>query len=775
MVSSRSRFRALPTAWLLVFLVPGFVGPVAAELQEDIDWRAFLSGHDLVWDRLAEEWYEAPFLGNGMMGTMIYKKGRDPLRFDVHRSDVQDHRDNSHGWSAYSRARLPIGRFELQTVGRIVRGTMRLHLYDAEATGVLHTERGTIEWRALVPTGRMGLVVEAKATGDERDFRWVFRPDEAISPRQAWRGDYTLEHRHGIEYKENPKPRVEMTENGGICEQPLLVGGGHATTWREVRTDDGRRILYASCDTSYPENDYRAKATALLASALEPTFESLVKTHQSWWHGFYPQSFISIPDTRLEGFYWIQIYKLASATRADQAIIDNHGPWLEDTRWPYATWNLNVQLTYWPCYASNRLDLGESMCRSLDNNFDNLIRNVHEPYRYDSAGVGRSATYDCIAEVGIPGRTDVGQYSVPEVGLLPWACHNYYLQYRFSMDESVLRRLFPIMRRAYNYYLHFLTPGSDGKLHLPTTFCPEYGNAPDNNFDLQLMRWGYATLLRICDRLEIDDPLIPRWKQVLKDLVPYPVDENGLMVGTGVPWAVSHRHYSHMLGFYPLYIIRPDVPADEKLIRKTLRHWLTVEGGWHHRGYSYTGPASMHASLGEGDTALAFINKLLDSESRLFLGQWIRPSTMYLESGPVIETPLSAAQSLHDMLLQSWGEEIRVFPAVPSSWKDAVIHNMRTEGAFLVTAVRRDGKTQLVRVRSLAGEPFRVSPGVEQAVVETTSATKSAVVSTGDGVYELNLAVGEEVVFFPKGASPDATIAPLPPERAKLNFYGVRY
>jgi hypothetical protein len=309
---------------------------------------------------------------------------------------------------------------------------------------------------------------------------------------------------------------------------------------------------------------------------------------------------------------------------------------------------------------------------------------------------------------------------------------------------------------------------------LPATFCPEYGIAPDNNFDLQLMRWGYATLLKICAQLEIDDPKIPQWKKVLEELVPYPVDENGLMVGTGVPWALSHRHYSHMLGFYPLYIIRPDVPEDEKLIRKTLQHWLTVEGGWHHRGYSYTGPASMHASFGEGDTALGFLNKLLDSESRLFLGQWIRPSTMYLESGPVIETPLSAAQSLHDMLLQSWGDQIRVFPAVPSDWKDVVIHNMRTEGAFLVTAVRRSGQTQYVRVRSLAGEPFRVKCGIDDPVVLPPSDAAFRV-EWKDGAHEATLAPGQDLVFFRKGTKPEVTIAPVAPDPAKLNFYGVRY
>ena len=72
---------------------------------------------------------------------------------------------------------------------------------------------------------------------------------------------------------------------------------------------------------------------------------------------------------------------------------------------------------------------------------------------------------------------------------------------------------------------------------------------------------------------------------------------------------------------------------------------------------------------------------------------------MYKESGPVIETPLSAAQSIHDMLLQSWGGKIRIFPAIPATWKDIAYSGLRTEGAFKVSASRKQGKTQFIHIK----------------------------------------------------------------------------
>ena len=73
---------------------------------------------------------------------------------------------------------------------------------------------------------------------------------------------------------------------------------------------------------------------------------------------------------------------------------------------------------------------------------------------------------------------------------------------------------------------------------------------------------------------------------------------------------------------------------------------------------------------------------------------------MYKEAGPVIETPLSGAQCIHDMLIQSWGGTIRVFPAVSDVWGNVVFDDLRAEGAFLVSAKRENGKTKFVRIKA---------------------------------------------------------------------------
>jgi hypothetical protein len=60
------------------------------------------------------------------------------------------------------------------------------------------------------------------------------------------------------------------------------------------------------------------------------------------------------------------------------------------------------------------------------------------------------------------------------------------------------------------------------------------------------------------------------------------------------------------------------------------------------------------------------------------------------------------------MVLQSWDQVIRIFPAMPKEWPDAAFDRFRTEGAFLVSAVRKSGATQWIAITSLAGKPCRI-------------------------------------------------------------------
>jgi len=97
---------------------------------------------------------------------------------------------------------------------------------------------------------------------------------------------------------------------------------------------------------------------------------------------------------------------------------------------------------------------------------------------------------------------------------------------------------------------------------------------------------------------------------------------------------------------------------------------------------------------------------------------------------------------------------------------------MRTAGAFLVSAVRKDGRTQWVRVQSLAGEPCRIKPNLP-GPVRAAGKREFALRDLGGGVYELDLRQGEEALLYCGDTSPQPIVAPLSAQEGKCNRYGL--
>ena len=64
--------------------------------------------------------------------------------------------------------------------------------------------------------------------------------------------------------------------------------------------------------------------------------------------------------------------------------------------------------------------------------------------------------------------------------------------------------------------------------------------------------------------------------------------------------------------------------------------------------------------------------------------------------------------AVHEMLMQSFGDKVRVFPAVPESWKEASFTDLCAEGGFIVSAKRIGGLTREVRIKARCDSILRL-------------------------------------------------------------------
>ena len=153
--------------------------------------------------------------------------------------------------------------------------------------------------------------------------------------------------------------------------------------------------------------------------------------------------------------------------------------------------------------------------------------------------------------------------------------------------------------------------------------------------------------------------------------------------------------------------------------------------------------------LGDGEKALAYLNALKG---------FVKPNTFYSEINlPVMETPLHGATAMQEMVLQSWGGRLRVFPAVPKQWPDTQIANMRGEGGFLDSGKYR----RWVLVVSEHGGEVEVEPDFGDANWKTAGDARVSEVS--NGIYRIQTKPGDRVLFWPQSDSqPDAAVAPVP-------------
>lgn len=773
-------------SWLLLslpFILTGYLtADSGRQIKVEVDWPNFMDKHNLVWDTFPGRWENSPFIGNGLVGAMMWASPDSThVKWFLGRSDVGRLDFPGRGQTP---VRVQIGSMNLETVGKILveESSAELDLWNAEARGIIKTTRGKIKWRSFTLLDEAVIVVELYGIeGEEKDCRWV---TEFNSQGNCGFTDgvdtYTVEDRqHHL--------RSEVSS------------GGHTIAWIED-IKDGARRLYVSIssspvtrriwDTSSRRNlSSLEDAKISIKTVVDEDFNHLITKHRNWWQEFYPKSFMSLPKRELETYYWIQLYKMASASREGYPMIDNHGPWSVEPAYGFATWDLNVQSTYRLHLKSNHLSLGEPLIRFMDSSFNHgtMWNKAHGELR---AGI-RQQTFLRYRFFD----TEFWEHSPEETptdgpAKFLWGCHNYWMQYRFSKDETLSENLLPKLEGGINAMAARLEQGEDGKLHIPSGRNWENWIGKDPTGLLAVLNWALSTARVMGEELGYDEAKLARWEYLQTNLAEYPVGtypdgKTGFLLGREFIRLVQgdfhfgetplpHRHWTHLLMIFPLYTLTWDQRDKRDLIKNSIDYWSLIASGLNgekpRAGYSPCASISLYASIGHTEKISELFDKFLYKET--VRGPSVWASTMYRELGPVLETPFLFAAALQDLLLQSYNGIIKVFPAVPYEWDDAVFHNFRAEGGFVISAKFRSRKTEFISIESLAGEDFFLETDMEH--IKYDNSDGSAVIEKVDDYrFRIKLAKGGSVLMFNKQSDSDFTVRQIKDQSGSKNSFGL--
>jgi len=690
--------------------------------------------HNLKYDKLAGTWDEAVPLGNGMLGELVWKKG-DKLRLSLDRADLWDLRPmpnlKSAEWKyswVYEQWRKKNYKAvqdafdkpydELPAPSKIPAGAIE---FDISSLGdvksvILHTRSALCE--VLWKNGTKFLTF-VNGSAQEGWFRFENLPagiiPDLIPPAYNSTGDKKVSEMSffdldRLEYKQGS---VVKTPNNFTYDQEGWGGFIYRISGTWIFRNGSLEGCW-SISSDYPGWEKQKRADETVKNAINNGFANAFSAHKMWWDKYWAASSVSVPDTILEKQWYLEMYKFGSAARKDAPPISLQAVWTADNGklppWKGDFHNdLNTQLSYWPAYSSNHTDLEEGFINWLFNNRETFRKYTKSYFETDGLNVPGVATL-----TGDPMGGWI-QYSFgPTVSA--WLSHHFYLHWRYTMDRDFLeKKAYPWISEVALFLDKISVYGTDGKRKLPISSSPEIFNNsagawfPDiSNFDLALIRWTFEKAGELAAELSLNNDA-QKWNKILLEWPRFTTDDKtGFMFAPGISYNESHRHFSHLMAFHPLGLVDySQGDSSIQIIDNTLSRLEEIGPDWW-CGYSYSWLGNLYARAMKGEKAAealkTFATCFCLPNSFHVNGDQSRSGKSKFTYRPfTLEGNFAFASALQEMLIQSHTGLVRIFPAIPETWGEVSFDKLRTEGAFLVSAVKTGGKLKSVIITSEKG------------------------------------------------------------------------
>ncbi len=437
---------------LLLFLILAIFYWAGVGLRDTHDHDS----HTLRFSTPAMVWDEALPLGNGLLGGLVWGDGR-PLNISLDRTDLWDLRPVPEFQSAeyaYATMRQWVRDKRIQDLQRIYEDPYR-------RPGPTKIPAGRIELRV----GEDPVFADCSLDMDHAVAEVAYQDKTRIlvfTHAGAPCGIIRIDSPHPV------KARLIVPAFGGTVQnadpqttREMEVGllgyappethdfpdwtGYVQTGWQDFRfavvlkwdLHKGHWLGVWSIATSEENPDPLSAALSTCDAALRRGYQALQNDHTSWWHAFWAQSSIQVPNPVLQKQWYLETYKFGSAARSNTPPITLQGPWTADNGL-LPPWkgdyhhDLNTELSYWPAYSGNHLEGAEGFVNWL----------------WETRQAARNWTQRFFGFPGlnVPMTADLNQnqiggwhqytHSATTAG---WLAQHFYLHWRYTQDRDFLK------------------------------------------------------------------------------------------------------------------------------------------------------------------------------------------------------------------------------------------------------------------------------------------------------------------------------------------------
>ncbi|MCL6476506.1 MAG: glycoside hydrolase N-terminal domain-containing protein [Firmicutes bacterium] len=447
------------------------------------------------------------------------------------------------------------------------------------------------------------------------------------------------------------------------------------------------------------------------------------------------------PDPHLVALYFqFGRYLLIASSQPGTLPANLQGIWADGIQTP---WNcdyhtdINVQMNYWIAEVGALPECAEPLIEFIDR--------LREPGRKTARVHYGLSGWVVHTVTNVWGFTSPGER--PEWGQFPaaagWLCQHLWERYAFSLDKKVLKRVYPIMKEAAEFYLQFLVPEpKHGWLVTAPSISPENAfrtvdgqtvsvcYAP--TMDMQILRELFTNCIEASRILGVDEGFRQRLEEARARLAPMQIGIHGQLQ----EWIEDfdeadpgHRHMSHLYGLHPGNQITPrGTPDLARAARVSLERRLAHGGG--HTGWSRAWLVNFWARLEDGERAYENLMALL-KQSTL-------PNLFDTHPPFQIDGNLGGAAGIAEMLLQSHAGEIHLLPALPRAWQEGYVQGLRARGNVRVDIFWKGGKLTRAVLRMAVDGSYRIRiPAGQRVELVTHNGRPVPFETTGDGTVTL--------------------------------------
>jgi len=725
--------------------------------------------------------HDALIIGNGDVAGLIYEKDGG-VALKVSKNDVWDARLDAH-------LDPPLPRFErvkeLGKTGKKFPKTGKRVLILEE--GVTHT--GTSSYSSPYPCPRPCAIVQLadseRSGGAGRadpaakqpvraklDLRRAIATVEHVGPAGLAVEFRALANRNVFLIRTKMPARLILPSTKTMKGATTEMGSSGEVDWF-VQTIPGDvdwpgmsfavamkaqgEYCAVSVVSSMEAKDPRSAAVQLLAGTIESKASRWIDEHEAVWSRYWSASGVDIDDPLFCKIWYQQLYFLRCAVKPG---VLSPGLFIGAATDP-PTWhgdyhlNANLQGVYWPTLVTNHLEMMEPYHRFLLEYLPRAKWLAKEVFDMEGA------FYPLVAFAYEP--SDPEKCKAPNgrqcfihdwgftIGITSFVVQPIWWEYQYSRDRRVLKKVYPVIREVAVFQSEFMDrcpDGEGGAVLLGPSVSPEHrGWTPglkqnyNGTFDIALFRLVFEAAIESATTLGRDAALVRRWKRSMRRLPPYPTDGGDEPVVLDMKDArpVTFNLAPQMTPVFPANLVTWTSPEEVKRFTRTLEKmkWTGFIG------WSWYGQYRVRLNM---PGTFEWLHRVIDPRYRPNGTFRCTPEEHRFNNVGYAVESAQVAMVISELLLQSVGDIIRVFPVWPKD-RDAAFCRLRAQGGFIVSARQTNGRVTQLDITSTVGGRLRLLSPWPTIVAHYHDGTSRRLTPDALGVVEISTTPGRRIAF----------------------------